>query len=136
MTNEQIPSKVAWNVQQRSYARLIAIGYSQSEAARQLAVPLRTAQRWMADEGFCQHIQDLHETAWSRVEAGIMANVELAIEVERRWLSGEKVDEKRYRDARSRIDRILDRLLFVEPPETENRNPTLGATVNISLPPG
>lgn len=101
---------------QRSVARLLAIGYPQTAAAEALGQNLRTVQRWCADEQFEAYIDRLYQTAWERVEPGIMANVELAIEVQRQMLRGEvKPNDPRYREAARLLDRILDRLLYVEP---------------------
>lgn len=100
--------------------------------ADKVGVTLRTVQYWCAEEEFDQEVSRLRELAWQRVEPGIMANVELALEVQRAMFAGEiKADDKRYIEARRLIDRILDRLLYVEPARSSDSAPAVSAVFNL-----
>lgn len=121
-----------WTVNQRLAARMRAIGYTQQQTAEAVGVELRTVQRWEEKPDFVEFVQALHEAAWQRIEPGIMANVALAVDVQREMLLGKvKADDKRYLAAQRLIDRILDRLLYVEPAPAEAGSGKAGTTVNI-----
>lgn len=123
---------LAWKPAKRAAARLRAIGCTQDYTANEVGVDIRTVQNWCAEDEFDSVVRQLKELAWARVEPGIMANVELAIEVQRQMFMGEiKADDKRYLAAQRLIDRILDRLLYVEPAHNPPGSPGLVA-VNIS----
>src|SRR5689334_17532732 len=101
MTSEQISLAGEWSVKQRLGARLRAIGYTQQAAADQAGCDITTLQRWEEDAAYVAFEQQLHDQAWERIEPGIMANVALAVEVQRDMLRGEvKPDDKRYLEAR------------------------------------
>lgn len=105
---------VGWKPDKRAAARYIAIGCTQQYSADQVGVTLRTVQNWCAEDEFDQVVTQLRDLAWARVEPGIMANVELALEVQRQMFRGEvSPDDKRYAAAQRLIDRILDRLLTI-----------------------
>ena len=122
----------AWPPRKRAAARLRAIGCSQQYCADQVGVALRTVQHWCADRVFDAEVTRLQELAWSRVEPGIMANVELALEVQRQMFRGEiAADDKRYLAAQRLIYRILDRLLYVEPASGPDSAPAVSAVINL-----
>lgn len=136
MASDQITVVPEWSVKQRLAARLRAIGYTQQSSADQVGVDLTTLQRWEEIDAYVEFEQQLHQAAWERIEPGIMANVALAVEVQRDMLLGlVPANDKRYLEARRLIDRIVDRLLYVEP--TTPAPPSLPAapssTVNVTV---
>lgn len=134
MADEQFTLDGDWNVKQKLGARLRAIGYTQQATADQIGVDITTVQRWEENSAFHDYVQQLHSLAWRRIEPAIMANVELAVDVQRQMFIGElKPDDKRYLEARRLIDRILDRLLYVEPADASDRLPAPGASVTTNV---
>lgn len=134
MASDQISLGRAWNVKQKLGARLRAIGYTQQSTADQVGVSITTIQKWEEDDAFHEYVQQLHNVAWQRIEPAIMANVALAVDVQRDMLNGlVKPDDKRYLEARRLIDRIVDRLLYVEPPALPAGDTAPTTAVNIQL---
>lgn len=117
-----------WTPNQRSAARLLAIGYTGSMAAERVGVTRETVSRWLAKQEFADYVQSLHEQAWERIEPAVNANLALALDVQRRVFAGEiKASDGRYVEARRFIERILDRLARAEQP------PATGSTSTINL---
>lgn len=136
MASDQITVLSEWSVKQRLVARLRAIGYTQQSSADQVGVDLTTVQRWEDIDAYVAYEQELHQAAWERIEPGIMANVALAVEVQRDMLLGlVPANDKRYLEARRLIDRIVNRLLYVEPQQpTPPAQPAApSSTVNVSI---
>lgn len=136
MTSEQTTVISEWSVKQRLAARLRAIGYTQQASADQVGVDLNTIQRWEDIDAYVAYEQELHQAAWERIEPGIMANVALAVEVQRDMLLGlVAANDKRYLEARRLIDRIVDRLLYVEPqqPAVPALSAAPTSTVNVTV---
>ena len=126
-----------WSTQKREAARLRAIGYTQQMTAEAIGAGMRTVQGWCAEPEFDSHVQRLHEEAFRRIEPQLMANLEMAISVQRDMFAGRiSPSEKRYIEAAKLIDRLLDRLLYTEPAEPASSKPAVGVTViNGQLPP-
>lgn len=128
-----------WKPDKRAAVRLLAIGCSQQYTADHVGAGLRTVQNWCAEDEFDRIRTELRELAWSRVEPGIMANVELALEVQAQMFRGDiKPDDKRYASAERLIYRILDRLLYVEPLPTGHTtvsSPSLALQINSPTAP-
>ena len=119
-----------WPTLKRDCARRLAIGYSAWEAATALNLPIETLRVWMREKDFDVLVQDLHSDVWGRIEPQFMANIEIALLVEQEMFLGRiKADDKRYLEARRKIDRWTDRLLYVEPPDDSPRNRQAGVTV-------
>ena len=91
----------------------MAIGYTQQMAADEMGIALRTVQNYCAKKGFYEYVKHLSLLAWERVEPSLMANMELALDVQRQVLLG-KIDAKdgRYVEARALIQ-VLIRFLQV-----------------------
>lgn len=104
----------ALSIRQRNAARLLAVGMSQQQAADAVGVDVRTVRRWRDEQAFEDMVQELHLTAWSRIEHAVMATLEQAIGVVQEMLRGEiKPDDKRYLAAERLIERLLTRLFAI-----------------------
>lgn len=107
---------MTWNAKQRTAARLLAMGLSKGDVAARVDVDAGTMSEWVKDPHFEDYCEDVYAVAWKRIEPAIMANVELALDLQKRVFLGEvKASDPSYRDASKLITRILDRLLTVEP---------------------
>lgn len=125
---------VTWKAQQLSAARLLAIGYTKGMAASEAGVDLRTVMRWCARSDFHELVLQYQQTAFARVEPMIMANLELALEMQRKVMNGELApNDPRFAVAHDLIKRFLDRLLYVEPALGAGGNPPPGITVPIQI---
>lgn len=113
-TTDVTLSSEALSIRQRNAARLLAIGYTQQQAAEAVGVDKRTITRWCDEEAFHATVEQLHLTAWERIQPGVYSTLEMAIEVVQQMLRGElKADDKRYLAAERLIDRLLSRLFAV-----------------------
>lgn len=105
-----------WKPARRAAALYLAIGFTGQDVADRVGQDIRTIQRWCADPVFDAYRQALRALAISRIEPAIMANVELALDVQRRMLIGEVAPtDARYLAAERIINRIVDRLTRTEP---------------------
>lgn len=129
-----VPLDAKWSVQQRNAARLLAIGYTVAMAAKATGYSVRQIYRLNNDPDFDDYVQALHAYAWQRVEPGIMANALLAITVQRQMFLGEiTASDERYREASKLIDRLLDRLLYIEPPPPADSEGSVGPTAAVQV---
>ncbi len=121
-----------WNPAQDRAARLMALGYTQQMVADELQVTLRTVQNWCAIPGFYVYVDELAAMAWTRVEPRLMANIELALDVQRRMLLGE-IDAKspRYVEARSLINVVIRLLTVRRDTQTPADNPDLPPPIDV-----
>ena len=103
--------------EQACAARYLAIGCTLQHSADQARVGLRTVQSWVKKAAFAEYVERLHLSLLERVEASLMANLQLALEVQRQVLNGEvSARDERYAVAHKLIDRLLDKFLIVDPP--------------------
>lgn len=107
----------AWGTAKRQTAWWLAIGASREYAAQQTGITRTTLYRWLEDPVFAAEIERLHIIAVERVEPTIMGNVEFALDIQRRVMTGEiPANDDRATTADRLIGRILDRLLAVVAP--------------------
>lgn len=128
--------RVDWRPAQKTAALMLAIGATESHAAVRAGVSQSTITAWKHQPLFDERVRELRASAWQDVEQSIMANVQLALEVQRQGLAGElAIDDPRYRESARLIDRMLDRLLYVEPAGAPAGGPgTINAAVVINQP--
>lgn len=109
MSESAITVQHGWSRQQRNVARLMALGYKQTEAAEQTGTPLRTVQDWVA-KGLDAFADELHERGWERLDPKFWGNIELALDLQNQVFRGEMAsDDPRYLEARRWLDRALSR---------------------------
>lgn len=134
MTAQQNTVKPKWTPKQLLAARCRAIGMTQQASADQVGVNLVTLQRWETQRGFTALREEYMERVVSQVEPTIMANLLLALEVQRQVLNGELThDSGRAELANRLVARFLDRLLYVEPAPSAGGNPAAAVTVPIQI---
>jgi hypothetical protein len=98
----------AWNPQQQRVARWIALGLSQSEAARRESVALRTVQYWVANNDLLALADELHARGWERVDPQLWANLEHALLIQSQVFAGERDrGDPAYVEARRFIETAL-----------------------------
>lgn len=121
----------AWTPSEDRVARLLAIGYTQEMAADELGMARRTVQNYCAKPGFYEYVKHLSLLAWERVEPSLMANMELALDVQRQVLLG-KLDAKdnRYIEARALIQ-VLIRFLQVATRKTDDGEVEAGTPASV-----
>ena len=121
----------SWSVQQRHAAHWLAIGADKRYTAAQVGMQERQLFRWLSNPAYVAYVEELHQATWERVEPKIMANVMLALDLQRQVLTGEVPwNDKRLGLADKLMTRILDRLLFVEPAPAAGGQ-TANGTVNV-----
>ena len=121
-------------MQQQKVARLLAIGYTRKMAADATGYSERQVYRLCDDTDFDAYVQHLHQYAWQQIEPGIMANAALAVKLQQQVFLGDlNPKDPRWREASRLLDRLLDRLLYVEPPPdgTGKAGPAAAIQVNI-----
>jgi len=97
----------------REIARLMAIGYSWAETAKVAGCSEKTVER--RQKRLAPYVRALKEDLARVAETGIYANLALAIDVERRMLTGEiPAKEERYQEARAIVRRFTDRIFIVD----------------------
>lgn len=100
-----------WKPARRTAALYLAIGFAGQDVADRVGQDLRTVQRWCADPVFDAYRQALRALAFTRVEPAIMANVEIALDIQRQMLIGEVApNDARYQAAERIIRYVVDRL--------------------------
>lgn len=100
-----------WKPARRAAALYLAIGFAGQDVADRVGQDLRTVQRWCADPVFDAYRQALRALAFTRVEPAIMANVEIALDIQRQMLIGEVApNDARYQAAERIIRYVVDRL--------------------------
>ena len=125
-------SSLDWKPKQKLVARYLAIGYTQEMAARAVGYSERQVGRLIVDPAFTGLVQQLHERLWSRLEPEIVANMLLAVDVQRRMFLGEiNPSDGRYRAAERLLNRILERLLVADPARAA-ATPTAAVQVNVN----
>lgn len=137
MTDEQF-TVMGWtpSLKQREAALLRARGHTQQQCADAVGLDIREIQRWHEIPEWVALVEEHFLRSVERIEPGLMANIDLAIDVQRQMLRGElKPDDKRYLEARRLIDRIMDRLLSVDRNRGEAQ-PPVSPPSSITLPSG
>lgn len=87
----------------------MALGYTQTKAATEADVPLRTVQDWCS-KGLDDLADAYHEIGWARLDPIFWGNIELALDLQRKVFMLElPADEPAYLEARKWIDRALNR---------------------------
>lgn len=123
-----------WGAHQVRAAYLIAIGWPIDHVAGEVGVHRNAIRKWLLRTAFVQMVDDARAKVVEQFEPAIMANVHLAVDVQRRMLVGEiRPDDKRYLEARRLLERFLDRLLYVEPAPPQVGFPANGISVPIQI---
>lgn len=100
-------------VRDREIARCLAIGYTWDETAKVADCSRRTVAR--SAQRLAPWIEQIRGDLERELHSGIYANVALALDVERRMLTGEiDPDDKRYLEASKIARRFTDRLFIVD----------------------
>jgi hypothetical protein len=122
-----------WPVVKGTAARLLAIGCTLEDTAKRCDVVIKTLSNWKNDPAFDAYVTQIRQTLASQIEPSIMANVALALELQRRVFAGElKANEPRYVEAARLISRVLDRLFYVAPPLDPTGDAPRGVHVAIN----
>jgi hypothetical protein len=86
----------------------MALGLSQSAAAEKEGIPLRTVQRWVADNRLEELADELHARGWERVDPQLWANLEHALKIQEEVFTGTRPPrDPVYMEARRFIDNAL-----------------------------
>lgn len=105
-----------WPTKREIAARCLALGMTQQKSADEAMVDLTTVQRWLREEPYVAHIDDLRRYGFQQVEADWIGGLRLALRCETQMFNGEiEPNDPRYIEARRRIDRF-DKFLMVRPP--------------------
>lgn len=121
----------ALSVIQRQAAELRALGYTQQMVADQVGRDLRTVQRWCADDAFDARVRELRHLMRYEVEPDILANLRLAVKVQREVFLGQRdPKDATYKEAREFVRIFLARLLTADP---DDRAPNVGANVQVNV---
>lgn len=101
-------------------ARWLAIGTTQKRAADEAGVDVRTVAQWCTEQPFRDRIADLRATAFTELEADMLANVRHAIDLERRVFTEElKHDNPAYREAKPLLERVRNLIFRIEAPPAQ-----------------
>lgn len=104
---------------QEQAIHFLAIGYDELTCARRVGCKLEAIIRWLQEDKFRQAVRDDAENTLRRLEPNIARNLELALDVQKQVLTGElKAKDERALAANRLVDRFLDKLLYVEVPES------------------
>jgi hypothetical protein len=111
----------ATTIRQRNAARMLAVGHTQVQTAKAVGVHVRTIRKWCDEPQFTALVDELHYSAWTRIEPKVFASLELALDIEQEMLRGEvRADDIRYIEAARLIDKRLARFFDVSAAPTEH----------------
>lgn len=99
----------------REVARLCALGYSHQAVADMTGYHRRHIIRMVNTEDFVTEVERIKASLSSTLEADILANVSLAVQIERQMLAGDLPStDKRYIEAKGIVKPIRERLIDVD----------------------
>lgn len=91
-------------------ARYIAMGHTPAMVAERVGVHERTVIRWL-DKGLRAAVDILAARGWERLDAALWRNVELAMDVQQRVMTGEVgYNDGRAKEARWILERAIRRI--------------------------
>lgn len=136
MPGKQITVSSEWtpSVSQRAAAQLLAIGSTWQYTADYCRVTVNTIGNWAKRPEFAALVDQVRENVWDRVAPAMMANVMLALEVQRQVLTGEIGGKDDRAIAADRlIGRFADRLVPVEDAAPDHPPAQAANAVQVNL---
>lgn len=114
-----------WTPTQYKIAHYVAKGYTKEQTGRMCNVHSDTVRRLLIRNDFNELVYQLAQEAMARIEPTIMANLELALDIQRNMFLGEiPATDRRYTEARALLSRFLDKLLYTEAAQPTSAVPT------------